>query len=381
MVFQKAIKTAFTEFINMDSRVSLLLAQFVHDLLQKGSRFKVDDLEETLRHVAFIYGYIREKDVFEMEFQKYLARRLLEGTSRSEHTEKSLIGKLKVEAGFSWVGKLEGMFKDVANSTELNNLFRTTYNDKSMDLHVTVCSKANWPPTKLISGRVPRELAPACEAFKKFYKEKQSMHKIDWMWDLGQGEVMVKFRPGYNRTLCCSTLQMLLLLVFNNPGKASGILTTKELIEITGLKKEDAADHLVSMAVPSVGLLDKLPKNKELEDDHKFRLNKDFKSQLMKVIVPVMRGLVPDVGGKKEVGPDPLKLQRQHMIDASLVRVMKVRQTFKHSQLMAEVIGQLKQRFDPKPADIRRRIDYLIDCPEPYMKRDDKDRSVLHYIP
>ena len=47
--------------------------------------------------MVFIYGYIREKDIFEHEYQKYLSQRLLEGTSRSEHTEKALIGKLKVE--------------------------------------------------------------------------------------------------------------------------------------------------------------------------------------------------------------------------------------------------------------------------------------------
>jgi len=74
-------------------------------------------------------------------------------------------------------------------------------------------------------------------------------------------------------------------------------------------------------------------------------------------------------------------LARQHMIDAALVRVMKVRQTMKHGQLMSEVISQLKARFDPKPTLIRKRIDHLIDCPEPYMRRDESDRSVLHYVP
>lgn len=41
LVFQKALKAAFTDFINADTRVCQLLAQFVHDLLQKGNKFKV----------------------------------------------------------------------------------------------------------------------------------------------------------------------------------------------------------------------------------------------------------------------------------------------------------------------------------------------------
>ena len=71
MIFQKALKTvrlprllsfispysfqtrqAFTEFINADTRVCQLLAQFAHDLLQKGAKFRVEDLDDTLDQVS-----------------------------------------------------------------------------------------------------------------------------------------------------------------------------------------------------------------------------------------------------------------------------------------------------------------------------------------
>ena len=38
------------------------------------------------------------------------------------------------------------------------------------------------------------------------------MHKIEWMWDMGQAEIQVLFRPGYVRTLCLSTMQVRSLL-------------------------------------------------------------------------------------------------------------------------------------------------------------------------
>lgn len=50
----------------------------------------------TLTSVVTLYGYIREKDVFELEYQTLLSSRLLLGLSESEDAEKSMIAKLKV---------------------------------------------------------------------------------------------------------------------------------------------------------------------------------------------------------------------------------------------------------------------------------------------
>lgn len=96
-VMQKALKKAFEEFINKDNRVSKLLAKFVNDVLKKGSKVNVRDIESTLDNVVFLYGYISEKDVFERDYSLLLSNRLLMGLCESEHSEKSMIAKLKAE--------------------------------------------------------------------------------------------------------------------------------------------------------------------------------------------------------------------------------------------------------------------------------------------
>lgn len=68
-IMQKSLKKAFEEFINKDNRVSKLLAKFVNDVLKKGSKVSVKDIEATLDNVVFLYGYISEKDVFERDYQ------------------------------------------------------------------------------------------------------------------------------------------------------------------------------------------------------------------------------------------------------------------------------------------------------------------------
>ena len=52
------------------------------------------ELEKTMDNVVTLYGYIRDKDIFERDYQTYLSSRLLQDLSESEHAEKSMIGMI-----------------------------------------------------------------------------------------------------------------------------------------------------------------------------------------------------------------------------------------------------------------------------------------------
>eukprot|EP01084_Bolivina_argentea_P149953 261877_1 len=118
-VFHKALKDAFEEFMNEDFCTSALLAQFANDILKKGTKIAISDLENTMGHVVMLYGYIRDKDIFGRDYQQYLASRLLQDLSEGEQSERWMIRKLKMESGIHWTRKLEGMFKDMQRSKEL----------------------------------------------------------------------------------------------------------------------------------------------------------------------------------------------------------------------------------------------------------------------
>lgn len=126
-IFEKALKEAFEDFINKEFYTSNLLAKFINDVLTKDSKIQLVDMEKTLDHVVTIYGYIRQKDVFEEKYHSFLANRLLTQKSNSDHAEKNMIGKLKNEAGYQWTSKLETMFKDVLRSKELLEEFNKQY--------------------------------------------------------------------------------------------------------------------------------------------------------------------------------------------------------------------------------------------------------------
>ena len=86
----------------------------------------ISDLENTMDHVVMLYGYIRDKDIFERDYQQYLASRLLQDLSESEQSERSMIGKLKTESGYHWTSKLEDMFKDIQRSKCMNRDLENT---------------------------------------------------------------------------------------------------------------------------------------------------------------------------------------------------------------------------------------------------------------
>lgn len=392
-LFQLALKRAFEGFVNKDDRVAKQLAKFAGDALAKGSKLCVTSLEGTLDGVVFLYGYIQEKDVFEHDYQLFLANRLLMGLCESEHAEKSMISRLKRQCGYSWTNKLEGMFKDVNLSKEMMSRFLKMHDAKisaaataaatataataavgnnDTAIEVNVCTTGCWPSAKMTPYKMPEDIAKMADRFKRFYLAQNSGHKLEWRMDMGQAEVVVDFSPRMRRSLVVNTPQMIILLAFND----QKIISCGQLLDITGFSIADITNPLLSLAHPKISILLKRPNTKHLELSHQFMINAKFVSQLRKVIVPLLRTSVRDPEDRKSVAA--IELQRRHMIDACVVRIMKARKKLRFNVLVSEVVTQLQARFSPKPHDIKKRIEALVETE--YLKRADEDRNVFEYL-
>ena len=105
--------------------------------------------------------FIHGKDVFEAFYKKDLAKRLLVGKSASVDSEKSMLSKLKAECGAGFTMKLEGMFRDMELSKDINSAFRQhmdhlpNASDYKIDLTVSVLSMAYWPTYQPMDVNIP----------------------------------------------------------------------------------------------------------------------------------------------------------------------------------------------------------------------------------
>lgn len=81
-------------------------------------------MESILDKTITVFRYITEKDVFERYYKGHLAKRLLLGRSVSDDAERGMLAKLKVECGFQFTQKLEGMFHDMKISADTMQAYR-----------------------------------------------------------------------------------------------------------------------------------------------------------------------------------------------------------------------------------------------------------------
>jgi len=118
------------------------------------------------------------------------------------------------------------------------------------------------------------------------------------------------------------------------------------------------------------------------KESEEIRVNQAFKNPALKV------SLVPKKTHKKKTTTEKgevqlqveqeTKMERQHVLDAIIVRIMKARRTETHTLLIQEVMKQVNL-FKPQPAMIKEAIERLIE--KDYLSRDEEDRSRYIYIP
>ena len=366
----KALKDAFKEIINKEYYISALLARYANHILKKETKIDISNLENAMQHVAMLYGCIRDKDIFERDFQQHLANRILQDLSRDETYgyEYKMINKLKTQDNFFWIVKLHDMVKDMQSSKELTAEFNKLQGSNfDVELNVSVCTTGAWPTSGIPAVKKAAAIVPICDRFVSFYSSEYSDRCLSFQMDKGKAEVSVQFNKTTKKILICSTYQMLILFLFNE----KLTFTFKEIYQETGIPVEDCMIHCQSMAHPKIKILRKAPNCKDCRDGHKFQINPYYENEKERVNIPIINLGKTDASDNME----PILRLRRHQMDAAIVRIMKARKQIKHAQLVSQVVQELSNRFTPKPVDIEKRIVNLIELE--YMQRAEDDRYDL----
>ncbi|KAJ8692377.1 hypothetical protein PTI98_009697 [Pleurotus ostreatus] len=399
---ESALNDAFETFVNQHERCSEFISLFIDDHLKRGLKGKTDsEIDSILDKTITVFRFVLEKDVFERYYKSHLAKRLLHGRSVSDDAERGMLAKLKVECGYQFTHKLEGMFHDMKISDDTMSSYRTYLENTTppdIPISVTVMTSSVWPmslaPTPC---NLPSGLLSSCKSFEKFYLNRHSGRRLTWQPTLGNADVKVAFKSRTHE-LNVSTFALVILLLFEDL-PASDFLTYSDIQEATAISDSELQRHLQTLACAKYKILKKHPPGRDVAKDDSFSFNEDFSAPLQKIKISTVASKVETSEERKET-QSHLEEERKYQMEVSLmrnsdghgssirtliiliskaciVRIMKDRKHMTHNDLVHEVTRQLAGRFVPNPLDIKKRIEGLIE--KEYLERCD-DRKSYNYM-
>ncbi|KAL7424536.1 hypothetical protein Q5752_000220 [Cryptotrichosporon argae] len=381
MQVQTSLNEAFQSFINAHPRAAEFLSLYIDEHLKKGSKAKGDDeIEAALEKTIVLFRFLADKDKFERYYKNHLAKRLLYGKSVSDDAERGMVAKLKVEMGFQFTLKLEGMFTDMRVSSDMTTAFHNhltkTATHLPFDLQVNVLTSSHWPPqiTQPSPLTFPSALTGALSAYHKFYDSKHSGRRLTWQGAQGTADVRVRFKARAH-DLVLSTTMLVVLLLFDDDAAAP--LAYADIQAATELPDAELERTLQSLACGKYRVLAKSPKGREVGKDDRFAFNDAFTCPLARVRIAQVASRVESTKEREET-QEMVDEERKHQIEACIVRIMKARKTMGHNDLISEVAHQLASRFVPSMGLIKKRIESLID--RDYLERMPGDIGMYQYL-
>ncbi|EPQ27340.1 uncharacterized protein PFL1_05262 [Pseudozyma flocculosa PF-1] len=398
--FVHAQRDSFEVFVNRrENKPAELIAKFLDVKLRSGNKTMTDDeLERCLDEALVLFRYTHDKDMFEEFYKRHFAKRLLLNRSASSDAEKSMLLKLKEECGPGFTAKLETMIKDVELSRDLMQEYAQARakaakesggaESDAFDLSVSVLTQAHWPTYPQVDVILPADMAATTDHFVRFYQNRNSGRRLHWQHSLGTLSLVATFPKAGTKELNVSTFQAIVLLLFNGgaAGEAGGggssssssKLSYRDIRAQTGLEDKELKRTLQSLACGQIPtrVLRKVPQGKDVDDDDEFEFNERFKNERHRIRINQIQ--LKETAEEQKSTEQRVFLDRELILQAAAVRVLKARKTIKHSELITEVVDQIKSRFAIDVSEIKKTFEILID--KEYMERVEGERGMYRYL-
>jgi len=254
-----------------------------------------------------------------------------------------------------------------------------------IDLNVKVLTTGHWPnESRDVSAQnqtlsmidqiqIPAQIKQCMSIYKQYYLSKFSGRQLHWKLNQGYAEIRARIGNQGKRIyeMTVSTYQMCILLLFND--KAS--ISYNDLLQNLQLSDTEMKSQLIPLC--QFKILMKNPKGTEFKMEDNFSVNFGYENNMIKIRVPIMHSKTQKTAEAADLS-SKVEDDRKHIIDATIVKVMKARKRIEHNSLIAECTKILSGKFSPDPQLIKKRIEGLID--REYMEKDKEDRRFYLYI-
>ncbi|KYR01417.1 cullin E [Tieghemostelium lacteum] len=356
-----------------ESNIPVVLSKFCDQILRKGPYHISDEaeLEKKLTEAVCLFKYLPDKDIFMLNYQKMLSKRLVEDLSASEDAEATMINKLKAYQGFDYCTKLTRMITDMRLCKDINANFQTYLNDQNLTLPYTfnfyVLTNGSWSLTNKNTTspfKPPSEMLSSITYFEAFYKKSYQGRVLTFLYDFSRADVDSRQVRGKIYKLNTTAYQMAILLLLNSSEKVS----RTQILDNIGLDENSVRLPLLSLM--KVGIIDCAEQDyKKWTHETEFSVNAKFTSKKMKVNcnVSVQIGDAKTSEGQQNVSESEIEKERFFKLQAAIVRIMKSKKVLSHNELTVETTNQVSKWFTPKISIIKKAIEYLIE--QEYIRR------------
>jgi hypothetical protein len=270
------------------------------------------------------------------------------------------------------------MYLDRATSGEKQNQFleycQTANVPRAVDFSAVILTSGHWPGFATLAVALPEEMAKTLASFITFYKASATQKTLTWLHSHGMVTMHSKF-GSVQYKMIVNTYQACVLCLFNSQAEIS----VQEVASQT-FPDSDSLNEirlvLASLAFGSYPILRKKGANstdRTINPSDVFTVNEGFTTQKRNFKIPACLKVSAET-----VTKNVMDEQRNHSIDACLVRVMKARKTLEHNELTVECISQLSSLFKPVVKVIKQRIEILII--QEYLKRNEEANNVYEYV-
>ncbi|CAD6885239.1 unnamed protein product [Tilletia controversa] len=383
----RGLKDAMESAINRRPRKPAeMIAKFVDVKLKSGNKTMTDaELEHVLNEALVLFRYVSDKDMFEEVYKRHFAKRLLLNQSASSDAEQSMLIRLKEECGPGFTQQLETMLKDIALSTEIMQAY-TVVQDKAradgggdpFDLHVFVLTQAHWPTYPSVETVIPGDMSQAIDRFASFYQTRNSGRKLHWQHSLGTNVVKANIGKAGEKELMVSTFQTIVLLLFNDLEKGK-TLSYKEIESATKLESKELKRTLQSLACGQIPtrVLRKIPQGKDVDETDEFHVNEGWKNERHRIRINQIQ--MKETEEEAQETEARVLVDRELVLQAAAVRILKAKKEIRHNDLVNEVIEQVKNRFAVDVGrELKKTFELLIE--KDYMERVEGNRGMYRYV-